>query len=297
MTSTVGEVVDRCLNVWLLGTYSAQFNVLDQQADALQNEFVCRFPLGELTPGGLIALDDELMHVYERDDTNNRFLAVRGVRGTQASVHLAGSAIEINPRFPRRMVREVMVEELDGWPDTLYAVQQYESSIAANVGTLTVPANVGDFATRQVVRVRRASLSFVDDRIRRTAGYELEERSSGTQIVLDRVESMTTTFIVTVGCDFNTDPIEDFGDEADLLTDCGLTKGMLEVLELGAAWRLLTGRASVRLFPEAEGQARSAQEVGAHDIPILANSIMAMRERAVAREASRLYKRFGFGAG
>jgi len=297
MERLVGDIVDRCLNTWLLGTYSAQFNALSVAATAIDTELSCQLPPGEVGFGSFIALEDELCYVAERDATNNRFVVVRGVRGTTAAPHAIGTPVEVNPRFPRFMVRTAMVEEIDGWGEKLYQPKTFSSSLASSAGTIDIPGTVDGLNVRGVIRVRRAGLSFVDDRFRRTNGYDVQgdfEGAGGTIMLADTIADITT-FNVTVACDFDTERIDLFGDEADLLSDVGLTKGMCEILELGAAYRLLVGRGSVRLFPEAQGQSRVAQEVGSQDIPAFARSLLALRERAEKGEVERLYARYGFG--
>lgn len=295
----VGDIIDRTLNSWLLGTYSAQFNSLSANLTATGTEINCTLPPGEIGTGSLIAIDDELMYVAERDATNNRLIVVRQVRGTTAATHASGTAIEINPRFPRFLVRQMMIEEIDAWPENLYQPKTFTASVAASGTVIPVEGEVEDATVHGVIRVRRASLSFFDARLRRTNGYDVtgDFGGAGGIIAITEEVGMTTSFDVTVACGFNTDPIDDFGDECDLLADVGLSKGMVEIAELGAAYRLLTGRGAVRLYPEAQGQSRTVQEVGAQDIPAFARSLLALRERRAVAETERLVSRYGFGGG
>lgn len=296
---TVGTVVDRTLNTWLLGTYSSQFNQLSAGASASDIELSCAIGLGEISAGGYIAIDDELCYIVDRDTTNQRIAVVRGVRGTTAATHLVDSVVEINPRFPRYMVRTAMAEELDSWPDVLYVPKQIDADVTSGTGTITIDPTTddGDFEVFNVLTMRRASLAFGDDRNRRTDGYEVQPNliDGGFTVALEVSINTATTFRATVACRFRADRIIDFGDDCDLVDDVGLAHGMVEILELGAAYRLLMARGSVRLFPEAQGQSRIAQEVGSRDIPAFAASLLRLKELAEAREVERLYKRFGFG--
>jgi hypothetical protein len=293
---TAGVVVDRALNTWLLGTYSAQFNALAAGCDANDLELTCALTLGEIGASGFIAIDNELCYVVDRDTTNQRIVVVRGVRGTTAAAHLAGAAVEINPRFPRFMVRSVMSEELEALPDTLYVPKQATVAVGANGGWGGVPVTADGFTVRDVVHARRASLSSLDERFRRTDGYEVQmDPAGGGRISLDVDIAVATTYKLTLACDFKTSLLRTLGDACDLVTDVGLAPGMVEILELGAAYRLLIGRSSVRLFPEAQGQARNAADVRASDMQQFAASMLKLKEFAIARETQRLYKRYGFG--
>lgn len=293
-----GDIVDRCLNTWLLGTYSAQFNQLSSSASATDTELSCGIGLGELGAGSYVAIEDELCWVRERDATNNRLTVVRGVRGTEAVAHASGTALEVNPRFPRFMVRAAMAEELDGWPESLYVPKQIDSDVASGDGTFLLSEETADgFAVRGVIQLRRASLRFGDARLRRTDEYEVQHDliDGGLVVALSTAIDLSTSFRATVACAFKAEEIIELGDDCDLIDDCGLERGMVEILELGAAYRLLVGRGSVRLFPEAQGQSRTATEVGPRDIPAFASSLLGLQQRAMTRETERLYRKFGFG--
>lgn len=295
---TVGQIVDRCLNVWLLGTYSAQFNQLAQAVGATDTELSCSLGLGEIGQGSFVAIEDELVYVVERDATNNRLVVARGVRGTERATHAQGESIEINPRFPRFLVRSVMQEELDSWPSNLYKPKTLTVSVASTEGVITIPGETDDgYTIDGVIKLRRASLSFMDSRLRPTNGYEVlgDFEGDGGQIMLAESLCTTTSFAITLACKFLSTAIVDFGDDCDLIDDVGLAPGMCEILELGAAHRLLVGRGSVRLFPEAQGQSRVAQEVGSRDIPAFAQSLLGLRELAAAGQVEKLYSRYGFG--
>lgn len=292
----VGDIVDRCLNVWLLGTYAGQFNRIVGAITATETELDCDLPIGELGRGAYLALEDELCTIVERDSTNNRLVVIRGVRGTLPTTHPTHTVIEVNPRFPRFMVRTAMAEEIDGWPETLYAIKDFTADVASSSGIIPVETDIDHFTVRHVVRVRRQSLNIFDDRRRPTDGWEFEsDLEGGGTINLASEIGCATSFKVTVACAFNRGDILELGDECDLVDDVGLAPGMVEILELGACYRLLSARGAVRLFPEAQGQSREASEVGPRDIPQFALSLLGLRERAVARESGRLYSRYGFG--
>lgn len=296
---TAGVVVDRTLNTWLIGTYSSQFNQLASVAAPTDIELDCAIGLGEIGAGGFVALEDELCYVVDRDTTNMRITVARGVRGTTAVQHAAATPIEINPRFPRYLIRTAMAEELDAWPDTLYVPKQIAADVASQAGTIAIDATTDDeFEVRDLIKLRRASLNALDARNRRTDGYEVQHDldGGGLVIALDAAIDRSTSFTAIVACAFKSDKLLDFGDDCDLLDDVGLARGMVEILELGSAYRLLMGRGSVRLFPEAQGQSRIAQEVGSRDIPAFAAGLLRLHDEGIAREAQRLYKRFGFGS-
>lgn len=292
--STVGDAVDRCLSTWLEGTFSTQLNAVATGIVSTVTEITCQLPLIGVGVGAFVAIDDELLYVADTDQTNNRIVVIRGARGTTPAAHVAGANIEVNPRFPRYLVREAMAADIDSWPESLYSVQQFAATLSTLDTTIVVPDSINGFVPRHVLKVRRKSLAPNDDRYRRTAGFEAEwDLLDTATIMLNETTCMDQTFAIQVACAFNSDAVDD--DDNDLADDVGLSGGMQEILELGAAYRLLMGRGSVRLFPESEGQSRSAAEVGGTDIPRLATQLLALKEKRSGEEAERLISRTNFG--
>lgn len=301
MPTTVGDAVDRCLSTWLLGTWSSTLNGVQGGIDAFATEIDCSLPLSGIGTGAFVALENELCYVAETDQTNNRLIVLRHQRGTAAAAHVAGTTIEVNPRFPRFLVRQMMQADLASWPGSLYNVQHFAGSSSFATRTIQVPQSINGFVPRGVLKVRRKSLSFADDRYRRTNGYEvlfdLLDDAAGDPVIgvvqLNDNTCIDSTYAVQVACDFNVEAVGD--DDNDLVDDVGLSGGMQEILELGAAYRLLMGRGSVRLFPEAQGQSRAAQEVGSGDIPRLAEMLLQLKNDRMGEEAGNLLRRSGFG--
>lgn len=302
MGATVGDAVDRCLSTWLLGTFSATLNAVAGPIDPFATEIDCRLPLTAIGSGALVALDNELCYVAETDQTNNRLIVLRGQRGTAPAPHIAGTTIEINPRFPRFLIRQMMQADIAAWPGSLYNVQHFSASVPQTTHTILVPQSINGFVPRGVLKVRRKSLSLTDDRYRRTKGYDalfdiLDDPAHDAVVGIIQLNDNTTfldqTYAVQVACEFNVEAVGD--DDNDLIDDVGLTGGMQEILELGAAYRLLMGRGSVRLFPEAQGQSRAPQEVGSQDIPRLAEMLLQLKNVRMGEEAENLLRRSGFG--
>lgn len=297
MAETVGDAVDRCLNTWLSGTFSTQQNAVKTGFDASPStvEIECMFPLTGVATGAFVAIENELAYIVDTDQTNNRLVVVRGVRGTQPGGHIAGSLLEVNPRYPRYMIRAQMQADVEGWPRSLFNIQHFSAEVGMSGTTVAIPASINGFVPRRVLGVRRKSLSPTDDRYRRTVGYvtEWDLLDQGNVIMLDEGWGWDRTFAARVACGFNTEALND--DDNDLNDDVGLAAGMREVMELGAAWRLLMGRGAVRLFPESEGQSRVPQEVGAQDIPRLAVQYRQLQQMRMEAAADLLIGRSGFG--
>lgn len=289
--TTVGGAVDETLNAWLLGTFSSQFNAIGTGIIATDLEISCQFPLTGISVGAMVAIEDELCYVIDTDQTNNRMTVDRGYRGTKAAAHVTGTDIEVNPRFPRFMVRMMMAQDIASWPYSLYSPQQFTASIGTLDNTIAIPSSINGFVPRDILRIRRQSLLMLDTRYRRTEGYEAD--FDLMQIMLNEEPGFDRTYTIRAACAFNGDALDD--DDNDLAEDVGLTPGMVEILELGAAYRLIMGRGSVRLFPEAQGQSRSVQEVGGQDLPRLAGTLLSLKKDRMGEEAEKLSRALGFG--
>jgi hypothetical protein len=297
MAETVGDAVDRCLNTWLSGTFSTQQNAVKTGIDGspTTTEIECLFPLTGVATGAFVAIENELCYIVDTDQTNNRLVVVRGQRGTKPAGHIAGTTLEVNPRYPRYMIRAQMQADVEGWPRSLFNIQHFTADIGISDTTITIPASINGYVPRRVLGLRRKSLSPTDSRYRRTQGYatEWDLLDQGNVIMLDENWGWDRTFAARVACGFNTDALND--DDNDLRDDVGLGDGMREVMELGAAWRLLMGRGAVRLFPESEGQSRVPSEVGTQDIPRLAVQYRQLQQMAMESAADLLIGRAGFG--
>lgn len=292
--SSVGELVDATLNRWLVGTYRSKTNVLDQDIDDATDTIECKFPPPTVGDGTLIAIDDELMEVT-RTPQQQTLQVIRGVRGTNAADHTVPATIEINPRYPRLSVRAAMLDEIVSWPETLFAVTAVDMSPTS--GTLDLSGQLTGRAVRRVLAVWRDGTSTSDDRWRPADWTSAKDaRGPGTcDIYLDNVQALSTTarnYRVVVGTEFDT---TDFDDGVDLQATVGVPRSAEDVLQLGIAYRLVTGREAKRLYTEAQGESRDATEMGSLDIARFGIQLMQMRDSGIAREAKRLKDRYGVG--
>ena len=73
--------------------------------------------------GTIIECETELMRCVSLDTVNNQVTVVRGVRGTTASTHADGSVVKIAPPFPRKVVFDAVVDQINNLFPTLFAVE------------------------------------------------------------------------------------------------------------------------------------------------------------------------------
>jgi hypothetical protein len=298
--STVGQLVDRVLNTWLEGTYRAQYNVLDVPGGgnltANATDIVAKNPLAEIGKGSFIAIGDELMLVVDRTTTNNTMTVIRGMRGTTAEVHAPGDLIEVNPRFTRHAIRDAIRREIISLPRTLYSVSFVDVTLPSNqtrTNAMQVFCDANGVTLYGPISVQRESLNTADDRRRPTSGWTFDRIPGVLQ--LNEPIGQTSILHIAFASSFKIpNPAIAFADTRDLITEMFLDESMEEILEVGAAARLLTGRQVPRLFPEAQGQSGAAAEVSEVGMARLGASYFKLRDEWIARESARLQRDWGF---
>lgn len=288
--SSVDQLTDRVLNVWLEGTFRAQYNQLLLGIGASDTTLQTVAQLAELAKGSFLSIDNELLLVTDRDTDTNTLTVLRGMRGTAPASHLAGALIEANPRFPRWLVRDTLRRELLSWPESLCGVFGFDVGLIAMQSQVNLAAFVplGLIFTR-VLGIKRESLDTTDDRWRPVDGWDFNRGRQKLQ--LRQPVDQVTTLHIDMGILFNTAL---WTASADLESVIGLQESQEEILEVGAAARLLTGRQSVRLFPEAQAQSREGTEVTEVGMARLGQSYQALRDLYLAREVQRLQTQYGF---
>jgi hypothetical protein len=73
--------------------------------------------------GTIIECGKELMRCVSLDTVGNKVTVVRGVRGTTATTHADGSVLKIAPPFPRKVVFDAVVDQINNLFPTLFAVE------------------------------------------------------------------------------------------------------------------------------------------------------------------------------
>jgi len=73
--------------------------------------------------GSVIEIGQELMLCSSLDTVNNQVTVVRGVRGSTKTTHADGDVIKITPPFPRKVVFDTVVDQINNLFPTLFAVE------------------------------------------------------------------------------------------------------------------------------------------------------------------------------
>lgn len=259
----VGQLVDLTINEILLGTYRTKINRIIADLDGTTGDFFLDFPIDGVGQGTILEIDDELLFVVAATESTKQVSCLRGFRGTVAAAHSAKSYVQINPRFPRILVRDTMREEVDSWGADIYRQTLMDADVGSNVADIDVADATGFDDLIDVLRVWRTEPT--TGRMVTIHSYRTEPDIDGPgtcHLYLNHYYG-STGFRLKVARQFDTS-VWTFA--TDLVADVGLSADMQEIAKWGAAWRLVSGREVRRLFTESEGEGRKAEEV-----PVQAN--------------------------
>src|SRR5665213_478926 len=120
----VNYLMERTFDL-LLGSARQQMNRLTAAIDATEGTFTLDFAPQAAQLGTYVAIDDEIMYVWSNNPTSSAstITVQRGVRGTTAVSHSAGSLIYVDPYFTRWQVRNTLRDEIRSWAPQVFAVQ------------------------------------------------------------------------------------------------------------------------------------------------------------------------------
>jgi len=238
--------------------------------------------------GTYISIDDELMFVWEVNAGGKTITVQRGMIGTTPAAHEAGALIEVNPRFPQAVIRQALKDELRSWGPRVYTTTTVELTPTNQAVDLT---GVGEF--HHVLRVVRSPRTGSDlwfpIRYRQLEELNVSDFGSGKALMLDETPETGTRIRVTVARPF---VITDMSDNTNLQTTVGVPASMLDILPIGAGYRLMIGREVARTSTEAQGQPRFAAEVPPGHMQQTAIGLKQHRDARLAEEALRLAMRY-----
>lgn len=250
-----------------LGGDRDRLNRLDIGVDDTGTELEFEFALNGVQPGAILEAEDgEIVYVWAVDEGAQTATVQRGWDGTTPADHDAGSVWRVSPRFTG--VREAMRQELlQLQEDGLFRMKTVDLDWDDDLCGLSL-AGVSDMLG-PVYAVQ------IDD------GNHLwwlmpNQWAHHNEVV--RVPYITGTYKVFYPSGFTAWT----SDSDDLEADCGLHESAHELLAIGAAARLLAGRASDRVDHEAFTGARRPDDVSPQDPAIIARNLSGLRERRLA---------------
>lgn len=295
--TTVGGLVAEAKRS-LLGMHRAQLNVLNANISSGATSLVTTYALQNISAGMYICIDDEMFIVWVVDATS-KTVTVQGAQlGTTAAAHVAGTIIEVAPRYPQPVIRDALQEDIASWPKTLYQTASVTLAVASSslgVDLAGAPATFYDIL--DVVRQPSTASSMTSTDVFRTSwsqrGWRVQRNmptanfASGTALFLEDLRSIAYNIVVTYSYPFD---LSAFATDATSLLagGVGLRASMVDIPVLGAMWRLVSGRESLRVAMEAQGESRQANEVPAGSILRAGEQFMGLRDKRIADESLKL---------
>lgn len=206
---------------------------------------------------GLIEIDDELLWVDSFDRTTNVINIPpygRGYAGTTATSHALNSKVTIAPVFTRQQVKRAINDTILAIGGQLYGVATTTFTFSPAVNTYALPANVDNvlMISYQSIGASKEWVPVRGWRVDKSANVA-EFGSTNTITVSANIDPNAT---VQVTYSFEPEVLE--VDSDDFSTVTGLPDSCKDVVELGAAYRLLSFVDPGRLnYQSAEANANS----------------------------------------
>ena len=260
-SQTVGYLIDRTFDL-LLGSAREERNQLSTDIDNKQTTFTVNYDLGSLRRGTYLAIDDEVMYVWDAVAGSgvSTVKVQRGDKGTTPDVHSAGALIQVNPYFTRHAVRQAVQDDIRSWQPQVFQVKTVDISgqnyiRGYDFGTTDMVLSVFSVKISPDTMIAVSSdQNWPDVRFRFDPAAEPTIFPSGQSLTLvsglgmyDTPRSLRVTYATPINVDST------FSD-GDQLGAMGIMSTEVDIPPFGAAWRLMSGREVRRSLTEAQGQ-------------------------------------------
>lgn len=238
------------------------------------------FPLNGITPGSIIAIDDEEMYVFTTSPGAETAVVSRGENSTTPFYHSQGARIYVNEPFSRAMILEAIIDDIRSWGPQLFTVKTLDIptspyQLGYDLGSinpfyqvlevrLTPPPTFNTSDNRDWKRLR---FKYIQD-------APLSDFPSGNALILTgqgmagnanipiyNYANYQQSLHIIYSAPFDADAIVYGGEGTMLAAQVGIDETEFDIPALGAAWRLLVGREARRATTHLQGEPRSAEEV------------------------------------
>ena len=169
MSANIGELVDRIYREYLEPMDDLQpYTLLTSSGGINASVTTISFDGSLLTQeeedvmeaGSIIEIDRELLLCKELDTVNDTVTVVRGVRGTTAAAHDENAVVKIAPPFPRQVVYDAVVDQINNLFPTLFAVET--QSVQSSNGYTLLGTYDSPGTNNYLVSVLKAISQFTD---------------------------------------------------------------------------------------------------------------------------------------
>lgn len=287
--TTVGELVTRIDNRLRRRRRETLMFGSGAQSTAATTLEVADRPNG--VQAGMI-VEAEYEQQYIKSVSGTTITVLRAYGGTTAAQHATGTAVVVEPRWPKQDIIDQCKAEILSWPKSLYQV----SSVDLAFGASDTKSDLTGVTT-DVIRILSAQEEppTTNERwkwvpVWFTRDHDTGDFASGMAIHLRRPAfGVATTVRVTYGHAFD---VSTFTSATDLTSVCGIPESMVDIIEFGAAYRILAMGEADRTDTSAQGSPRLAEEVQGGLSAQVATFMLQQRNLRIAEEAARLLARY-----
>lgn len=244
---------------------------------------------GRMVDHGLLEIGMEMMAV-SAVDTSSGVVTLhpwgRGQRGTQATVHSAGSKVVSSPRFPRSSIAKAVQKTVATLYPDLYRIQA-EESIIASAGRVSYAL---DPAAESVISVSY-ELPGPTGRWLQLTRYRMSNTPSLTDFPTGK--SIDIYDSVLPGRPIRVVYRTSFGlpvNESESLESLGLLDRWADLIVYGAAGNLILGMEALRLQSDAVETQERAEGVQASQATSVARQLLGMFKTRIMEERSLLHR-------
>lgn len=247
------------------------------------------YPLGQITRGAKLSMDLEDIYVWDASALTITAMD-RGQWGSTAINHSAGAVIHVNPKFSNWEIFNAINDELNSLSSPangLYRVATtelvYNPVISGYEYTSTDLLSVFEvrYGTHGPSReyLRSNDWEFSSD---------LSDEFVGGSAIFVRDAVVGQPVLIKGKFSFTPIPASTVADAAD----SGLPETAMDILSLGAAWRLTAPMEVSRNFTSAQGDTRRANEVPPGGQLGASRELGRLREIRIREEAARLASQY-----
>lgn len=289
--TTVADLIDE-IRAELLGTVRTELNKLSGALAAGATTLTTVYDLRGVVDGAYLGLEDEVCYVWQRGTAEKTATIERGMLGTTDAAHADGTLIEVNPVFPRGIIKRLAREEIRSWPDDLFTVDSETLSASTTLRSQELDLTVSATDVVRVLEVR--------DRPQGSSSFETWREVRHIDVVrgINGADVLTINLLQQprhgdIWVQYATLPdVTTFDDTTDLEATVGLSSGQVDIVRFGTAWRLLPRREIRRLMTLAQGEQRAAEEVPAGANAQASAYYKQLRDTRIAEEVARLRERY-----
>ncbi len=281
--STALELVTGTLADYLTEYGTTGVNRLSDAMGAADTTLTVEFEAGEIAAGAALSVDLEDMRVWSV--SGSTVTVLRAYNATTAATHADGSLVLVNPRFTPAQVFRAMNRELAALSgEGLFRVRTVELTSDSTVESY----NLANTDLLDIIDIR-IDESGPENFWRKVQLWELErdaetdDFASGTALIIRESLENGRPLRVTYRAPFTQLTALD----NDVAAVSGLWEQALDLLQLGAACRLMAGTEVARSRSSAQTSTRRADEVPPGTALQSVRGLLALREERIHQEAER----------